>query len=261
MWTPDGRRLMFSSQRAGVANLFWQAADGTGVAERLTESMNVQYPESISADGTQLVLEELATRSSDLQLLALGGERPSTLREPQGRPEPGRGTTGSGRGGPAAPSWAMPLIATMFIERNGQLSADGRWLAYESNESGRFEVYVRPFPGVDGGRWQVSTGGGMQPLFAPNSREIFFVDAEGRIVAVPIQNGPGFIAGNPQAIAGGARVTNPPGFFGRMYDVSRDGQRFLMVKAVEGTQQAAAPQQIIVVQNWFEELKRLAPAR
>ena len=108
----------------------------------------------------------------------------------------------------------------------------------------------------------MSTGGGTHPLWAPNSRELFFVDPEGRIVAVPIQAGPGFIAGNPQVIVDGPFATlSNTGTTGRMYDVSRDGQRFLMVKAVEGAEQAAPPSQIIVVQGWFEELTRLAPAR
>ena len=230
VWTPDGRRIAFSSQRAGAPNLFWQAADGTGAAERLTESANIQYASSISADGTQLVFEEQGRPSTDVQVLALGGERRATS-----------------------------LIATTFAETNGDLSRDGRWVAYESDESGRDEVYVRPFPEVDGGRWQVSTSGGSDPLWGPNSRELFFVDAEGRIVAVPIQPGPGFIAGNPQVMVDGPFATILTGIAGRMYDVSRDGQRFLMLKGVAGAEQSAPPPQIIVVQNWFEELKRLAP--
>jgi dipeptidyl aminopeptidase/acylaminoacyl peptidase len=229
VWTPDGRRIVFSSQRAGAANLFWQASDGTGAAERLTEGKNIQYGSSISADGTALVFEEQTT-TADLHALALGGDRRAT-----------------------------PLIATMFNEANGDLSRDGRWLAYRSNESGRFEVYVRPFPGVDGGRWQVSTGGGIQPLWAPNGRELFYVDPDGRIVAVPIEAGSGFRAGNPQVIVEGPFATILPGVNGRMYDVSRDGQRFLMVKRDDNGEQAAPPPQIVVVQNWFQELKRLAP--
>jgi hypothetical protein len=119
---------------------------------------------------------------------------------------------------------------------------------------------VRPYPGVDGGRWQVSTGGGTQPLWAPNSRELFFVDPEGRMVAVSIQPGAAFIAGNPTVVVDAPRVTNPPGIVGRMYDVSRDGQRFLMTKPVDSAAQSEPPPQIMVVQNWFEELKRLTPA-
>jgi serine/threonine protein kinase/Tol biopolymer transport system component len=237
VWTPDGRRIAFSSQRGGAPNLFWQAADGTGAAERLAESSRIQLPHSIAADGAWLVFEELGSSagigtptSVDVTLLALAGERQ-----------------------------AKPLIATMFQERNGDLSADGRWLAYDSNESGRIEVYVRPFPAVESGRWQVSTGGGSQPLWAPNSRELYFVDPEGRIVSVSVQSGPGFIAGNPQVVVKSSLVRNPPAITGRMYDVSRDGRRFLLIKTVEGTEQAAPPPQIVVVQNWFEELKRLAP--
>ena len=228
VWMPDGRRIAFTSQRAGGSNVFWQAADGTGVVERLTEGIGLDVPVSVSADGARLVVEQQAR--GDLQLLALDGDRRVT-----------------------------PLIATMFLERNGDLSADGRWVAYESNESGRNEVYVRPFPVVDGGRWQVSTSGGSQPLWAPNSRELYFVDPEGRIAGVSVQSGPGFIAGNPQVIVKSPLVMNPPGIVGRMYDVSRDGRRFLLIKAVEGTEKAAPPPQIVVVQNWFEELKRLAP--
>ena len=233
-WTPDGQRIAFSSARAGAGagSLFWQAADGTGVAEQLTTSQTLQFPGSISADGTQLVLEEQGRPSTgtDVLVLALAGERR-----------------------------VMPLVATTFTERSAELSRDGRWVAYESNESGRYEVYVRPFPGVDGGRWQVSTGGGRSPLWAPNSRELFYVDVEGRIVAASIQPGPGFVAGNPKVIVDGPFTTTLTGIAGRLYDVSPDGQRFLMTKAVEGAGQQAPPPQVIVVQNWFEELKRLAP--
>ena len=231
VWTPDGRRIVFSSQRAGGAALFWQASDGTGTAERLTEGESIQYGSSISPDGTTLVLDEQTT-TTDLHALALNGERRVT-----------------------------PLVTTMFIETNGELSRDGRWLAYRSNESGRFEVYVRPFPDVDGGRWQVSSGGGLQPLWAPNGRELFYVDLEGRIVAVPIEPGSDFRAGNPHVVVEGAFATILPGTNGRMYDVSRDGQRFLMIKADDGREQPAPPPQIVVVQHWTEELKRLVPTR
>ena len=229
VWMPDGRRIAFTSQRASGSNVFWQAADGTGVAERLTESMGLDIPVSVSADGATLVIEQ-QTRG-DLDLLALDGERRVT-----------------------------PLLATMFVERNGDLSADGRWIAYQSNDSGRFEIYVRPFPDVDGGRWQVSTSGGTQPVWASDSRELFFVDPDGRIVGVPVQAGVRFTAGNPRVMVDKVRVVSPPGIVGRMYDVSRDGQHFLMIKGSEGDEQAPPPPQIIVVQNWFEELKRLAPA-
>jgi Tol biopolymer transport system component len=114
--------------------LFWRAADGTGAAERLAESKNAQTPSSVSPDGRALFFEEPGA-STDMYVLPLDGER-------KGR----------------------ALIATMFAERNAELSPDGKWIAYQSTESGRDEVYVRPFPDIDKGRWQVSAGGGRQPL-------------------------------------------------------------------------------------------------
>jgi Tol biopolymer transport system component len=230
VWTPDGRRIVFSSQRAGASNIFWQAADGTGAVERLTEGSNGQFPTSVSADGTKLVFDDFGPSQVDIRMMALDGDRR-----------------------------AAPLVATTFFEYGADLSADGRWMAYQSNESGRFEVYVRPFPNVDGGRWQVSTGGGTQPRWAPNSRELFYVDAEGRIAAVAVQPGPGFVAGNPQVVVDGAFATLIPGFSAALYDVSRDGQRFLLLKGVEGAEQKSPPPHIVVVTNWFEELRRRVP--
>jgi serine/threonine-protein kinase len=229
VWTPDGRRIVFSSQRGPPGSLFWQAADGTGEAERLTESPSIQYPSSVSADGATVILEQQGG-SVDVVAMSL-----------------------------SAPRRMTPLIATTtFVERNGDLSGDGQWIAYQSNESGQFEVYVRPFPGVDSGRWQISTGGGAQPKWSANSRELFYVDLEGRIVGVPIKLGAGFAAGNPQVVIDGPYAAFP-GFAGRMYDVSRDGQRFLVLKGTDNADDDPPPPQIIVVQNWFEELKRVAP--
>jgi serine/threonine-protein kinase len=142
VWTPDGGRVIFNSTRAGsrgtgLGNLYWQASDGTGAAERLTDSPNNHVPYGVTPDGTKLVFREDTANGLDLWLLPLQGERR-----------------------------AQPLIQTPFTERNADISPDGRWLAYESNDSGQLEVYVRPFPNVNDGRWQVSTGGGTVPLWA-----------------------------------------------------------------------------------------------
>ena len=154
VWTPDGRRLAFRSQRSGPHNLFWQAADGTGPVERLTESPNEQSPHAFSPDGTRLLIrEERPTTGADLALLTLEGER---------RVE--------------------TLVQTTFTERNGEISPDGRWLAYQSDESGQFEIYVRPFPDVNSGRWQISTGGGTRPLWARRGRELFYVAPDGAVM-------------------------------------------------------------------------------
>jgi serine/threonine-protein kinase len=218
VWTPDGRRIAFSSMRAGASNLFWQAADGTGPVERLTESANEQNPTSFSPAGTPLVFYEVAsTTARDIAVLSLEGERRAT-----------------------------PLVQTPFEERDAVVSPDGHWVAYGSNESGQFEVYVRPFPEVDRGRWQVSTGGGMWPLWPRSGRELFYLVLPGRMMAVPIQSGPTFAAGNPQVVFEGRYFTGG----GRSYDVSPDGRRFLMIKDASATSDTSTPPQLIIVQNW-----------
>jgi serine/threonine-protein kinase len=150
---------------------------------------------------------------------------------------------------------ARPLVASMFNEWNGEVSPDGRWLAYQSNESGRYEIYVRPFPNVEAGRWQVSTAGGTRPLWSRDGRELFYFVSPGKVMAVSIQRGPTFAAGNPQVLFEG-RYAAPQ--VGRVYDVSPDGRRFLMLKESESGAEAQPPQ-LVVVLNWFEELKRLVP--
>ena len=142
------------SERAGVRNLFWQAADGTGAVERLTESPNTQYPTAVSPDGRRLIFTEEAPRTgNDVMPIELDGTRRVT-----------------------------PLVQSPFTERNGIVSPDGRWLAYEANDSGRFEVYVRPFPNVNSGHWQVSTTGGTRPIWARSGQELFYVSPTGALM-------------------------------------------------------------------------------
>ena len=130
------------------------------------------------------------------------------------------------------------LLATMYGERNGEVSPDGRWLAYESNESGRDEIYVRPFPDVQGGRWQISSGGGTRPLWARNGRELFYLLPPGRVMSVPIQPGTTFSAGNPQLVFDGPYVAPNSG---RTYDVSPNGERFLMIKDAASPLKTSTP--------------------
>ncbi len=230
-WTPDGRRLIFSSERAGARNLYGQAADGTGTVERLTESPNQQHGAAVSPDGTRVIFFELAPKTgADVMQLQLDGTRRVT-----------------------------PLVQTPFVEQNGILSPDGRWLAYEANDSGRFEVYVRPFPDVNRGLWQVSTGGGTRPLWARTGQELFYASLTGAIMRVGVERGPSWAATTPTLLIKEGYVTVPGGNPGRTYDISPDGQRFLLLKAGDGSGQTAAPASLIVVQHFDEELKRLVP--
>jgi eukaryotic-like serine/threonine-protein kinase len=233
VWTSDGRQVVFSSDRTGTRNPFWQAADGTGTVERLTDSPNTQNPSAVSPDGRLLIFTEIAPNTgNDVMQMALDGTRR-----------------------------VMPLVQSPFAERNGVVSPDGRWLAYEANDSGRFEISVRPFPEVNSGRWQVSTAGGTRPLWAPGGQELFYVAPTGALMRVGVERAPSWAATTPTLLVKDGYFTSPAGFFGRTYDISPDGQRFLMLKAGGGPDQAVVPTSLIVVQHFDEELKRLVPAR
>jgi Tol biopolymer transport system component len=224
VWTPDGKRIGFISNKEGPQNLFWQLADGSGGSERLTTNDYTQVPHSWSPDGQLLAFVEVSpTTGWDIWVLRVGDRK------------------------------AQPFLRTQFNESVPRFSPDGRWIAYISNESGRFEIYVQPYPGA-AGKWQISTEGGTEPVWNPNGRELFYRSGN-KMMAVDITTQSGFAAGNPRTLFEGryepAPITNPN------YDVSPDGQRFLMVKPVEREQ--AVPTQINVVLNWFEELKRRVP--
>jgi serine/threonine-protein kinase len=232
VWTPGGKNFVFGSNRAGVLNLFRQAADGTGGVDRLTDSPNVQVPTDLSPDGARVVLTELSPKTGqDVMALELGGTHQ-----------------------------IVPLVQTPFDERNGIVSPDGRWLAYEANDSGAFEIYVRPFPDVNRGHWQLSTNGGTQPLWGRDGRELFYVAPDGALMHAAVANQPAWTAGPPTKVLEGRYVMTTGGNFPRNYDIAADGKRFLMMKAA-ASDATGAPPQIVVVQHFDEELKRLVPAK
>jgi serine/threonine-protein kinase len=185
----------------------------------------------MTSDGTQVIFyENASTRQRDIRLLTL-------------KPTP-RVTS---------------LIETRFDERGGVVSPDSRWLAYESNSSGTYQVFVRPFPAVDTGVWQVSTNGGVQPYWARSGRELFYIAPDGVLMAAQVEARDSvWSAGAAVPLIEGTYFRGGEGTITRQYDVTADGQRFLMIKAERG-QSDPAPS-IVVVRPWFEELKRLVPA-
>jgi serine/threonine-protein kinase len=226
LWTRDGQRIVFFSNRPGEQGLFWQPADQAGAPERLSRSAaSVHIATSFTPDGKQVIMYDNTPNGQDVMTLGVGGE--------------------------AKP---VPLLKTPFNELTADLSPDGRWLVYASNESGRTEIYARPFPDVQTTRVQISTAGGSRPLWSRDGREVFFMGPDGSMMAVPIRSITPFRAGNPLQLFKGPYFA---ALNGRTYDVTADGQRFLAIK--EAAAQASAGQQLLVVENWFEELKRRVP--
>ncbi len=231
-WTPDGKRIAFSSNKEGLINLFWQLADGSGGLERLTPSEYINVASSWSPDGQVLAFFEVnPTTGFDIWVLRMGD------------PSAGSGQVRK----------TQPFLRTPFNESAPRFSPDGRWLVYISDESGRREIYAQPYPGP-GGKWQISTEGGAEPVWNPNGRELFYRSG-GKMMAVDIATQPGFAAGKPRMLFEDQYVPTPGTTAN--YDVSSDGQRFLMLKPSEQAQ--AARTQINVALNWFEELKQKVP--
>ncbi len=204
--------------------MFWKSADGTGDVELIVEDSSNQRPQAFSPDGTVLVFDD-PNSGYDLGMLSIEGDRTSTL-----------------------------LLNTEFRERHAALSPDGRWIAYQSDESGQYEVYVRPFPDVNTGRWQVSNDGGEWPLWAPDGRALFYVGAQA-MMSVAIETEPTFILGTRESLFDKEPYWTPPiAPQNRRVAISPDG-RFLLLKSED----TAGPPSIVLVLNWFEELKRLVP--
>ena len=245
VWTPNGRRLIWSSARDNdIGNLYWQASDGTGSGERLTTNTGAQFPTSISPDGTRVLLFAASAQSR---------RAISTLTLPA-----------SSAGLEAGRLQPEPLLQSSADQQNGEISPDGCWIAYQSNESGRSEIYVRPFPKVDAERFLISPNGGTRPAWARNGRELFFLDGDGRLTSVPVQaTATTFRPGAATKIldtryyAGFSRRGQDL----RAYDVSRDGQRFLMIKDEAGTGETVTSASMVVVVNWHAELKARIPVQ
>ncbi len=235
VWTPDGRRIVFRSNRDKASlNLYWLRADGSGDVQRLTESQNTQTPSSWHPSGKFLAFTETRPQTAfDLMILPMEGDEVSGWK-------PGKPTV---------------FLSTPFIEQEPRFSPDGRWIAYVSNESGRNEVYVRPFPGP-GGKWQISTEGGSPPIWSPTRSEIFYASLDSRLMVAPYGvEGNAFTADRPR-VWSERRFMPRPGI--GSLDLHPDGERFVLAAAPEN-ESALRQDTLVFIFNFFDELRRLAP--
>ncbi|MDX1493899.1 MAG: amidohydrolase family protein, partial [Longimicrobiales bacterium] len=233
-WTPDSETIVWVSGPLGDLDLMSRAANGTTEPSVI---LDLDVPIAVarySPDGEWMVLRTAGVGGQ------LGGRDILAMRLGQD-------------------SVPRPLMAAEYDEVDPNISPDGRWIVYGSNESGRYEIFVRPFPDVTAGRWQISTGGGFSPKWAHSGREIFFMDAEQRMVSVALETEPTFRAATPQVLF------EVPNDIIRVdisvpYDVGPDDQRFVMARVVsagEGDDEGAPSE--ILVHNFFEELRARVP--
>jgi serine/threonine-protein kinase len=221
-WTADGRSVMYISRQAtGNEDLHVRAADGTGGERTLFDHVRTIFEVVRTRDTSRLIIRLGVPPTRDVFLLQQGDTVP------------------------------RPLLAEGFEEVAPALSPDGRWLAYSTNESGRYEVYVRPFPAVDQGRWQVSRDGGTEPRWSRSGRELFFRGGD-NLMAASVVPGASFAVGDVRTLfsvapfAGGANH--------QYYEVAPDDRRFLFIRNLGGAQ-AAGPSYVTVVDHWVDELR------
>ena len=233
LWTPDSKRVVFYSDADG-GGLFSMAADGSGTVARLTTSRAYQTPYSWADGGRTLLIEQRSTdqiRNADIYRLSLGAN-------------------------PAA----SPLVQTDEADEEPAVSPDGRWLAYTGKDAAGANVFVRPYPQVDAGRFQISTADGDSPLWSRDGKQLFYI-SRGRAMSVPIETAPAFRAGSP------AVMFDLPPFYTsslrtrRQWDIAPDGERFLIMNPGDPATGEHSQSRLVVVLNWYEELKRLVPAK
>lgn len=217
-WMPDSRRVVFDAREGGVGQILRKAADGTGPTDVVSPAPG--YPEAVSPDGKFLIYHT-------------GDQLPTLMLMP---------LDGSGTARPLNPTKSP---AQTF---NAEISRNGNWIAYQSDESGRFEIYVHPFPALEEGRWQVSGAGGAHPLWARDGRELFYINGAGMLVSTPISAAQGFTHGTPIELFPARQYYVE---VARNYDVAADGSRFLFVKNLSTVNRPS----LVVVSHWLDEVR------
>jgi len=235
IWTPDGKRIVFASNRAGrLFSLFLKAADGTGTEEKLGSTPDLALlPWSWSADGKTLITAETDLGQKwDIGMFSMEGDRTR-----------------------------KPLLHEDPTEINPKISPNGRYMAYQSSESGKLQVYVRAFPEIDKGKWQVSTDGGMSPLWSPDGRELFYLTEDNSVMAAVVETKQALSFGTPKTLFRGNFI-NGVGE-GTAWDIHPDGKRFLVMKppGAPPSTDAAPRSTINVVLNWLEDLNQRVPVK
>jgi serine/threonine protein kinase len=223
VWSPDGERLAFMSLRKGHPDVYIRSASGAGGEECILQSERAKYTADWSPDG-RFILCRVIDAKSNLELWAVPVEGD---RKP------------------------FPFLKAGFGASHGQFSPDGRWVAYASNESGKWEVFVAPFPGP-GGNWKVSAAGGSEPRWRRDGRELFYLAPDGKLMAVEVKPGATFEAGAATPLFPTRRRVTVSSTDMFSYDVAPDGQRFLVSKDVGEV--TSSP--LTVVLNWVEGLKQ-----
>jgi Tol biopolymer transport system component len=229
LWTADGLKVAFRSNRDGGAEMFWQSVDGNGQAERLMHGPNAdRTPWAVSPNGNEMVFSEFDGQNYDLRVLRLdrsGGTR--------------------------------TLPRTRFFKGSPAISPNGRWIEYRAGESGLDEIYVRPWPEWDEEKIQISESGGRAPAWSADGRELFFLDLSGGMMVTRVQTSDHFTYAKPKLLFESTHVKGAGGT--RNYDVAPDG-RFLMIKEVERRTEPPARDKVTVIVNWSDEFRHALDA-
>jgi class 3 adenylate cyclase len=231
IWSPDNKQIAYASQRDGKINMYTRSVNGTGDAQRIGTSETTQIPSAWTQDGKTIIYNNVFSENdaleSDIYGLSMDGNHDTSV-----------------------------LVKTRFIEGSADISPDGKWLVHGSGESGDAQIYVRPFPNVEDDKIQVSSDGGREPLWSRDGTEIFFRNGE-KMMSAPVETDGDFSVGTPEVVfESDAYYADPQGL--REYDVSLDGQRFLMLKP-EVPLKDTVITEFVVVENWFEEIRQHAP--